>query len=679
MPNRHYPIGMRLRPVEKHLAYAAAMIAVGVAAGLFGIVFRSGLSLGFRAFFGAPDVLAAFERTPLPWRILAPTLGGALAAALGVVASRRAGGHGVAQILEAVVLGRGVISLRTALWKAAASFAAIVSGGSIGREGPLLQVGAAAGSNLAELAGLSPRRVRALVAAGTAAGFASAYNTPIAAVLFVVEIITGVVSLEVVLPIVVATAISTWMTRAALGPGPLYGPRAFALLTGRELLTYAVLGVLTGAVASTFMGALAGGARAFARLRAPAWVRGALGGLVVGLVATRLPQVAGNGYEVIQLMLDGRLGVAMLALLLVAKLVATTASVSSGSPGGVFTPSLFLGAATGGLVGAAVAAVMPAHGLAGGYVLVGMAGAIAATTHAPIMASVLGFELAGDYGVVLPLFIATVLATLVARRLRGDSIYTAELRRRGIPWERNLEQRIASVVRARDILEMDPLTVDRDAPVDAALDLLARARARVVFVTGGPSVAAIDLHLAAELWSAAARGGAAPAPSCGAVAAAVPAARLDDSLLELSEKLFEVDWGEVPVVDGATPARVVGVVSRRTLLATFDRELLQRDRLYTRVAWHEGQTEIADYLELPRGHRVEIVAAPATAVGSPPDVAGLRARDGINLLAVRHGTRADRDTWLDPAASPDAVRAGDRWMVIGTTAAIERLGARRRL
>ncbi|HVU50431.1 MAG TPA: chloride channel protein, partial [Polyangia bacterium] len=584
-------------------------------------------------------------------------------------------GHGVAEILEAVVLGRGAISLRTALWRAAASFAAIVSGGSIGREGPLLQVGAAAGSDLAAMAGLTPRRVRALVAAGTAAGFASAYNTPIAAVLFVVEIITGVVSLEVVLPIVVATTISTWMTRAALGPGPLYGLRAFALLSGRELVAFAALGVLTGVVASAFMAALAGGARAVARLRAPAWLRGALGGLVVGLLATRLPQVTGNGYEVIQLMLDGRVGVAMLALLLVAKLVATTASVSSGSPGGVFTPSLFLGAATGGLVGAAVAAVMPAHGLAGGYVLVGMAGAIAATTHAPIMASVLGFELAGDYGVVLPLFIATVLATLVARRLRGDSIYTAELRRRGIPWERNLEQRIASVVRARDILERDPLTVDREAPVDAALDLLARTRARVVFVTGGPRVAAIDLHLAAVLWSEAAGAGARRATSCGAVAVAVPTATLDDSLLELSEKLFEVDWGEVPVVDGA-PARVVGVVSRRTLLATFDRELLQRDRLYTRVAWHEGQTEIADYLELPRGHRVEIIAAPAEAVGRPPDVAGLRVQGGINLLAVRHETRADRSAWLDPAASPDVVRAGDRWMVIGAMTAIERLRAR---
>jgi CIC family chloride channel protein len=663
---------MRVEPMKRHLSYAAAMVAVGVVAGLFGIVFRTGLGHAFRLLFGASDVLTAFEHASLARRVALPALGGALAAGLGVVASRGAGGHGVAEILEAVVLGRGRISLRTSLWKAAASFSAIASGGSLGREGPLLQVGAAAGSNVAAFAGLTPRRVRALVAAGTAAGFASAYNTPVAAVLFVVEIITGIVSLEVVLPIIVATTLSTWMTRAALGPGPLYGPRAFALLTGGELVAYAALGVLTGVVGSAFMGALAGGARVFARLRVPAPVRGALGGLVVGLLAIRLPEVTGNGYEVIQQMLDGRVGVAMFGILLVAKLVATTASVSSGSPGGVFTPSLFLGAATGGLVGAAVAAVSPAHGLAGGYVLVGMAGAIAATTHAPIMASVLGFELAGDYGVVLPLFIATVLSTLVARRLRGDSIYTAELRRRGIPWERNLEQRIASVVRARDILEMDPLTVDHAAPVRAALDLLARTRARVVFVTGRASVGAIDLHRAAGLWEDAARG-AAKTASCGEVAVAVPAAGLDDSLLTLSEKLFEVDWGELPVVDGGA---VVGVVSRRTLLATFDRELLQRDRLYTRVAWYEGQTEIADYLELPRGHRVEIVTAPAAAVGRPVDLADLRARAGINVLAVRRHARADWSDWVDPAASADAVRADDRWMVIGAADAIERLRGR---
>jgi CIC family chloride channel protein len=655
---------------KRHVAYGAAMIAVGVAAGLFGIVFRAGLAAIIHWFYGAPDLVSGFERAPAAWRVACPVGGGAIAAALGLVASRRAGGHGVAEILEAVVLGRGRISLRTSLWKAAASLAAIVTGGSIGREGPLLQMGAAAGSNLGERLRLPPRRLRALVAAGTAAGFAAAYNTPIAGVLFVLEVITGIVALEVVLPIVVATTIATWMTRAALGAGPLYGPRAFALRSGRELVAYAVLGLLTGVVASAFMAALARGARAFGALRVPAPARGALGGLCVGLLALGLPQVAGNGYEVIQQMLDGRVGVGLLALLLGAKLVATTASVTSGSPGGVFTPSLFLGAATGGLVGAAAAALLPAHGSPGGYVLVGMAGAIAATTHAPIMASVLGFELAGDYGVVLPLFIATGLATLVARRLRPDSIYTAELRRRGIPWEASLEQRLASAVRARDILEMDPPAVDRGAPVQAALDLLARSRARVVFVTGGPAVTAIDLHRAAALWN---EPGALDGARCGAVSEPVPSATPDDTLLVLSERLFEIDWGELPIVDATDPGRLLGMVSRRTLLATFDRELLQRDTLSTRVVWHEGQTETADFLELPRGHRVEIIAPPRAALGQALDWSRLRARARVDVVAVRRPARADHGRWVDATEVSGVVAADDRWMVIGAPAAIERL------
>jgi CIC family chloride channel protein len=186
---------------------------------------------------------------------------------------------------------------------------------------------------------------------------------------------------------------------------------------------YAVLGIVTGLGGAGFLALLDVGRRGFARLTAPPAARGALGGLLVGLCALRFPEVTGNGYETIQLIFDARFGLVMLALLLAVKAFGTTASVSSGSPGGVFTPSLFLGAAMGGIVGAAARAVWHGPGFPGGYVLCGMAGAIAATTRAPIMASVLGFELSGDYAIVLPLFITTAAATAVSRPLRRLSIY----------------------------------------------------------------------------------------------------------------------------------------------------------------------------------------------------------------------------------------------------------------
>jgi CIC family chloride channel protein len=657
---------------KDHVRYGVAIVTVGVLAGAFAILFRGAMHLVFVRLFQAPDVFRAFRALPAGWRVFLPTLGGAAAATLGLIAARRSGGHGVAEILEAVVLGRGRISTPTTLWKALGSFVALVTGGSVGREGPLLQFGAASGSMAGDRFHLGPKRSRALVAAGAAAGFAAAYNTPIAAVLFVLEVVTGLIALDVVLPVVVATAISTWLSRLALGGGPLYGLRGFSLLSGRELGAYAALGVVTGLVGPAFMSMLSAGNRAFKRLPLPASIRGAVGGLVVGLLALRLTEVTGNGYEVIQLMLGARYAAPMLGLLLIAKAVATTASVSSGSPGGVFTPSLFLGAATGGIVGALVHVLLPTHGFLGGYVLVGMAGAIAATTHAPIMATVLGFELSGDYAIVLPLFVATVLATVVARRLRADSIYTEELRRRGIAWEGTLTQRLAQTVRARDIFEHDPYVVSEDAPLRAALDLLAESQARVVFVTGGERVRAIDLHLGLRHRSERRRDP--PDATCGSVAIAVPAASPDDDLLVLSEKLFDVDWGEIPVVDPEAPGRPIGVVTRRALLAAFDRELLERDLLYTRVVWFEGQHESADYLELPRGYRVEIIAPPAASVGTAVDVTGLRSRAGVILLGIRRPSGSGRPEWV-AAETIDRTSSSDRWMVIGTEQAIERVRA----
>lgn len=664
---------MVARFAGKHAAYASAIVATGLGAAGFAILFRAGLHLAFTRVLGAPDVLRAFAGFPGPLRVLVPALGGALAALLGVLAARRAGGHGVAEVLEAVALGRGRVSISTAAWKGAGSFVAMVTGGSVGREGPLLQFGAAVGTWLGERLGLDARRGRALVAAGTAAGFAAAYNTPIAAVLFVVEVVTGLISLEVVLPVMVATAIATVITRVALGAGPLYGLRGFSLAAPEELGAYAVLGFGAGFVGAGFMALLAAGAAAVKRWPIPAVARGALGGLIVGLGVLGLPEVAGNGYETIQQMLDARFAVGALALLLAVKAIATTASVATGSPGGVFTPAMFLGGAAGGVMGAAVHAVIPTAGPLGGYVLVGMAGAVAATTHAPVMAAALAFELSGDYGVVLPLFLATVLATAVARRLRPDSIYTEELRRRGIPWEGTLAQRLARAVRAADIMEKDPFTVDRGAPAAAALGILARTRARVVFVVGGPTVGAIDLHAAAEIWS-----GARPAvpegATCGDIAASVAAARLEDSLLDLGAKLAPVDWGEIPVVGEG--GRLEGVVTRRALVAAFDRELLQRDLLHTRVVSFEGAHEAADYLELPRGHRVEIIAPPPETHGRPVDVAAVRARARVTILGVRRSARGDGPPeWLEPEAVP-SVAASDRWLVVGSAEAIEALRAR---
>jgi len=416
--------------------YTAALFGVAVGAAGFAVLFRYAIALVFQHLYRATDVLAAFRALPFYAAIALPLMGGAVAGGLGAVAVRLKGGHGVGEVMEAVALGKGRISLRLTLLKAVGSWLAIVTGGSVGREGPLIQFGGGLGGTLGRAFRLRERQIRALIAAGTAAGFAAAYNTPIAAVLFVVEVVTGVVALDILLPTIIATPIATALTRLAIGGGPIYGQRSFSMGSNAELALYAGLGLLAGVAGPLFMQLLSAGERLFARLVAKRAPRAALGGALVGLMAIVLPQVTGNGYEAINLILAERLSLGLLLILLVAKALATTASVSSGSPGGVFTPSLFLGAALGGSVGHLISrSGLPiGPNAVAAYALVGMAAMIAATTHAPLMATVLVFELSGDYAIVLPLLTACAIATVLSRRVHRESIYTEELRRRGSRW-----------------------------------------------------------------------------------------------------------------------------------------------------------------------------------------------------------------------------------------------------
>ncbi|MFN0249175.1 MAG: chloride channel protein [Kofleriaceae bacterium] len=414
--------------------FAGALVIVAIVAAGFAIAFRASLELVFDAVAAAPNVVVAMTGAEWWWRLGIPIAGAFLAGVLALAIANRAGG-GVGDVMEAVVTGRVRLSLSTTLVKSLASWAAIVSGGSLGREGPLIAFGGAAGSSVGGWFDISPAQQRVLIAAGTAAGFAAAYNTPLAAIAFVVEVVTGIIVIETVVPALIATVIATALTRAAVGAGPIYGQQTFVVTSAGELAAFAAAALVAAAFAFGFTRLVMLGERVFRRpwLRAP-W-RQALGGLGAGVIIVFVPQVAGNGYEPLQSILDGETGVKVIALLLVAKCLATTSSVASGSPGGVFTPTLLVGGCAGYLVGAGLGALGLDVGPPGGYALVGMAAGIAAATHAPFMAAILCFELSGDYAVVLPLVLATAIATAFSRSLARDSIYAAELRARGVELE----------------------------------------------------------------------------------------------------------------------------------------------------------------------------------------------------------------------------------------------------
>jgi len=418
---------------------ALAVIIVAVVAAAFAIAFRGSFA-AVVSWIGGANVVDMIARMPWWERILVPAAGGLGAGLIALRSKKLRGESGVGYVMEAIVLGRARIPLMRSSLQAVASWLAITTGNSLGREGPLIQFGAAAGEGARRWLRLDDAHAPLVLSAGVAAGFAAAYNAPIAATLFVMEIVTGVIVLEAAIPVMVAAVIATVVIHVTVGAAPIYTTRNFTLVDPYELVGFAVLGIAAAPMGVMFLRWLSLTQRWWSRLPLP--VRPAIGGALCGAVMCAIPAVAGNGFEEVTSIFDGHLAVGAVALLLLAKPIATASSVSSGNPGGVFTPTLLLGACAGMVYATGLHAVFGDQIAATGtYALVGLAAALAATTHAPLMSALLACELSGDYALVLPLLLACALAAGVARRLYVDSVYTAELTRRGLRWRLTLDGR----------------------------------------------------------------------------------------------------------------------------------------------------------------------------------------------------------------------------------------------
>jgi CIC family chloride channel protein len=412
-----------------------ALVTVG--AGIFAVAFRASLTALYEHLYGAENVVDSIAKLPAWMRLCVPVAAAALAGTIARLRSSRA--HGVSNVMEAIALGRVQLSLRATASRVASSWVAIAGGLSIGREGPLIEVGGALGAAVGRHVKTTLTQTRVLVAAGTAAGFAAAYNTPFAASLFVLETIAGIAAPELLLPVMAATVGAAAITRATVGAGPIYGQRAFGLNSYLELLSFAGLGVIAAVVTLAFKKVLALLEGWFDSHPVPQPYRATLGGLLVGAIAIALPTVVGNGYEPLNGILNSGIAVRSVAVLVVAKILATSGSVASGIPGGIFTPMLLVGAALG--AGWWDIGATGTSSNAGSYALVGMAAAAAASIHAPLTAAVMVFELSGDYFIVLPLILATVVATAASKALGAESVYETELGKRGLGWEMTLEGR----------------------------------------------------------------------------------------------------------------------------------------------------------------------------------------------------------------------------------------------
>jgi len=485
---------------------------------------------------------------------------------------------GFAGFLEKVNLRGAKLQLRPIFTRGFGSAITLGTGGSAGQEGPIAMIGGAIGSQFGQMFKMSGDRLKVLVACGAAAGVAATFNAPIAGVFFAQEIVLlASFELSSFTSIVIASGMATVVSRALLGNTPeLYAP-AYLVNSYWELLLYVLLGILIGVLAALFIDIHFRIKDRFTAIKLPKLAKPALGGLLVGLIGFVFPEVFGNGYDFIESVLLGNETWYLLAALVLAKAVATSITLGSGLPGGMFAPCLYLGAVAGGAFGKIAAQLMPqTHIAPGAYALVGMGAFLSAATHSPMTAIFLLFEITDSYEVIVPIMVACVIGTSIARHFKKDSLETAELARAGIDLEAGKERNIMKSLKVGDVMVGDVETIPEHMTLGQFAKFIEKTHhtnfplinaekelTGIISVQDFMGVVfeheLMDLVVVKEL-----------------ATSTVITAHADEDLDQAMRKIGYRNIEQLPVVDRETHRNLVGIISRRDIVSAYNRALMTR-------------------------------------------------------------------------------------------------------
>lgn len=652
---------LKLTPTTEMLILAAL---VGLLGGLGALFFKRLIFLLQEVFWAtrdmAPDSLLA-----VAWwrRLLMPAIGGAIVGPLIYFLAREARGHGVPEVMIAVITRNSVIRPIVVVVKSLASALSIASGGSVGREGPIVQIGAAIASTTGQLLRLHPVQMKTLVGCGVSAGIAATFNAPMAGTLFALELIVADFGLSAFTPILVSAVAATAVTRHFHGNMIEFTLPMFVMVSHWEFALYLVLGLVAGAVGFVFSRSLYFADDVFDRSRMPQWIRPACGGLIVGAVAIVYPHIMGVGYDAIRVLFDGQIGLKVMLLLVVLKIAGTAITIGSGGSGGVFAPSLFVGAMLGGAFGTVVNHLFPeATASTGAYALVGMAAVNAACTLAPLSAIIILIELTNEYAILLPLMFTVVMATYVSRRLGRESIYTEKLRRRGIQAHHGEDLNILRGIAVKDVLRNDEASISETAPFEALVRLALKTARNVIFTLDNHGrltgvIALQDLkHILShpdELRHAYHivdfRVQVTPVP-------------VTQSLDAVVGRFAETELDRLPVVD--SEGRLAGSVIMSDIMRQYNREVASRNlaiELGARIAAHD-KTHI---LHIGGDSVVAEIDVPAWMVGKKLGDLQLRRRYRVSVFIVKERTEGREPRFVHPNVDY-AFGAGDTLLVGGT-------------
>ena len=463
-------------------------VVVGVATGLAAVLFIRLIAFIQIFFYGGGEkILPALGRL---WIIIVPVIGGLLVGPIIAKFAVEAKGHGVPEVMQALILRGGRIRPRVALAKVIASALCIGTGGSAGREGPIVQVGSALGSSIGQWLHLSDERIKNLVACGAAAGIAATFNAPIAGVVFAIEVLLSEIQVRVFGNVVVSAVAASIVSQIFLGDRPAFEIPGYVMHSPWEILLYVFLGLLAALVGILFIRMLYYTEDVFDRLAIPLWLKPAVGALLLGILAfcypyvgtisyisvddmalglpivENYPHIFGSGFIFLEEVLQGRAPFFLLFLLIFLKPLATSFTLGSGNSGGVFAPSLFTGAMLGGAFGYLAMHLFPNLNIEiGAYALVGMAAVFSAAARAPLTSMLIVFEMSNDYRLILPLMAAGIVASTFAQWLHPDSIYSLKLTKRGIRFEQGRDMDIMQTVQVEEVMNKAPITIQREQSV----------------------------------------------------------------------------------------------------------------------------------------------------------------------------------------------------------------------
>ncbi len=651
--------------MTEHTFMIVIAIIIGVLAGFSAIGIRAMIKFFSELSFpGTGNLLQNIIATPWYLIIIIPIVGGIIVGPIIYYLAPEAKGHGVPEVMQAILLKGGQIRGRVAIVKALASAISIGTGGSVGREGPIIQIGSSLGSVVGQFLRVSPKRLKTLVGCGAAAGIAAAFNAPIAGALFAVEIVLMDFAVAQFSPIVISSVMATVISHTFEGNFTAFIVPKYQLASPVEIGFYFVLGAASGLVAFLFIKTLYYSEEIFDnRIKIPEYLKPALGGVGIGIIALVFPEIMGVGYDSINIALTGNLIWYFALALIFMKILATSLTLGSGGSGGIFAPSLFMGAMLGYFFGTFVHSYFPdITASPGAYALVAMGGLVAGTTRAPITAIIIVFELTNDYRIILPLMITCIMSMIVSSKLTRESIYTLKLVLRNIGIKEGMETNIMESIFVKNVYrkEFEAINVADNFSQIVNRVIQGKVTDFPVINLNDHVIGMISIHdIKDYLYEK-------EALQNLLIAGDISNSNFetlspDDSCQTALDKFRKFSYEGLPVVDKTNSGRILGVIWRRDIQDAYDREIEKRE-LTSNLASLITMKEEEPMVHFMEGYSIIEIAPPKSFIGNSIRELNIRSKYGVDVLSIKINDKGREK--INAIPSPDYIIKEDDTLII---------------